>query len=129
MAVLKYKTGRKQLIPERMALPIWQVLYGYRQPDNEQQRQFVRTVDDVSLSWKSAPDEYIKENLEEIIPQIIATWRVDRNGHPTRPDYGPDLRFAEKWGLWARGKPTKLAEDAIAVTTRPKHYRQLSFVR
>lgn len=120
MAFIRYKAGTRRLIPEKLGLSVWLVLHGYQEPADEKQSDFVAAVEEVVLNWHSAPDEYIKHNFADVAEKMIGEWRVDLFGRPSRPDYGPDLRLAEKWGLWARGKPTALAAEIISRMKAPR---------
>lgn len=128
MAFVKYKSGHRQVLPDSKAVAIWLVLHGYVEAESEKQESFVASVEEVMLSWPTAPDEYIKHNFNDIAEKMIASWRVDVFGCPTRPDYGADLRMAEKWGLWARGKQTALAAEVISHMRTPKRKKQLHLI-
>lgn len=111
MAVVKLKTGQRKFVPEEAGVSMWLCKHGFEVPDPEQQR-YLEQVSDIVLNWRYAPDEYIRRNLLRIIPQVVADWFVDPNGRPVRPARREDYIFAEKWGLWAKNKPTALVIDA-----------------
>lgn len=63
----------------------------------------------VFLNWHTAPDDYINEHLDAIIPMALNDWMVDRKtGRPTRPQSKNARDFADKFGLTVYGVPTSL---------------------
>lgn len=110
MAYIKFKTGLRQLVPDDKAVSIWLAKYGFLDVDPEQ-KHFIDCVSTIHIDYRHAPDEYIRRNLNEIIPRVLMSWRVDASGRPACPCTREDYIFAEKWGLWAKGKPTALVID------------------
>jgi hypothetical protein len=119
MALLIRKDGTKELHtkPEDEArlYKVWQVLAGRAVPDSPELARFCDGVQKVILNWRTAPEEYVRARLNEIVPQVIASWVVDRNGNPLRPATKQQYEFARKYGLVKGYKPTNLVTKRQAV--------------
>lgn len=124
MAYILYTDGTREVRSETEAEKLWLIKVGRARPLNKAQAAYVRFIRKhikrIRLNYRTAPEEYVIANLDEIIPQALSSWIVDRKGHPIRPNTQEDLDFAVKYGLWRRNKPTAL------VTRKGPH--QLSLV-
>lgn len=105
MALVIMRDNTKKKVSQDIALKMWWVKRGQRQA-TMQQKLFVKHIQHIYLDWHSAPDEYIKQNLDSIIPQAIDEWAADPKGKPTRPATPEAWRFARKWNLWIAGQPS-----------------------
>jgi hypothetical protein len=112
MALVLHTDGTRELRSEAEAEKLWLIKVGRARPQTPRQRAQVRylrkTIRRVRLNYKTAPEAYVLANLDEIIPQAIANWIVDRRGRPVRPATKEDMIFAVKYGLWYNGQPTYL---------------------
>jgi hypothetical protein len=112
MALVLHTDGTRELRSEAEAEKLWLIKVGRARPQTPRQRAQVRylrkTIRRVRLNYKTAPEAYVLANLDEIIPQAIANWIVDRRGRPIRPANKEDMIFAVKYGLWYNGQPTYL---------------------
>jgi hypothetical protein len=112
MALVLHTDGTRELRSEAEAEKLWLIKVGRARPQTARQRAQVlylrKTIRRVRLNYKTAPEEYVLANLDEIIPQAIANWIVDQRGRPIRPANKEDMIFAVKYGLWYNGQPTYL---------------------
>jgi hypothetical protein len=112
MALVLHTDGTRELRSEAEAEKLWLIKVGRARPQTPRQRAQVRylrkTIRRVRLNYKTAPEAYVLANLDEIIPQAIANWIVDRRGRPICPANKEDMIFAVKYGLWYNGQPTYL---------------------
>lgn len=107
MAYLELRNGTKKHISREQGEKLWN---GLQDPESidETQQKFLGTIKAIYLNWRHAPDSYIKENLDDIIPMALNEWSVDKRGHITRPSTPFAWQFAKRWGLWEFGRPTSL---------------------
>lgn len=116
MAYILHTDGTREVRSEAEAEKLWLIKVGRARPTNEAQEKYVKlirsTIKKVKLNWRTAPDEYIRANFDEVIEAALQNWSVDRSGNPLRPQTDWDLAFAIKWGLWYRNKPTALVTGA-----------------
>jgi hypothetical protein len=112
MAYIRYADGSQEFKPETEAEKLWRILDGQAKPMNEAQRRYCesvrRNVKKVVLNFHTAPEDYIRKNLQKILPQIVANWVVDRRGKPLRPANAEQWAFAKKYGLWKGHRPSAL---------------------
>lgn len=110
MALISFIDGKQKIVTVEQGNRLWQLMRGEITP-NPQEERFCARVLNVYLSWRTAPDSYIRERLDIIAPQVIGHWMCGRNGVPTRPEPSDVVNFAfsEKWGLLVYGNPTSLA--------------------
>jgi hypothetical protein len=103
MALQIRKNGSKQLrvgaeAEERM-YRMWLVLTGRAIPDDPDMAMECEETAKIVLSWKTAPEDYVRAHLNEIIPLAISEWVADVYGHPLRPSTKWGWDFARKYGL------------------------------
>lgn len=112
MAYILHTDGTREVRSEAEAEKLWLIKVGRARPTTKAQEKYVelirQTVTKVKLNYRTAPDDYIRANFDEVMENALRDWVVDRRGNPTRPQSDFDLAFAIKWGLWYRGKPTAL---------------------
>lgn len=112
MAYILHIDGTRELRSEAEAEKLWLIKVGRARPATPAQENYIKlirsTIRKVKLNYRTAPDEYIRANFDEVIEEALKSWSVDRRGNPTRPQTDWDLAFAIKWGLWYRNKPTAL---------------------
>lgn len=110
MAYLEMKDGKKRVISAEHGLYLWKAL---RDPTdlNDADRHRLRGIKHVWLAWRTAPEEYIRENLRSIVPIALRDWVYDRQGRPFRPEDHFSWKFARHYGLWENGKPSALVTD------------------
>lgn len=120
MALLRFNNGRpEQTIDADTAADLWAVLNGEVEGTAEQ-RKFCENVRQLVMSWRDAPDSYIKARFDIIVPMVMASWMVKgwkggdnklySKGEITRPEPSDKegWAFGEKWGLLKDGKLTDL---------------------
>lgn len=96
-------------ITHEQAVDILDVLEGRKEPSDAKQEKFCERVHKVYFSWRSADPLWIQENLDAIMPFVLAEWAVDAHGRPVRPDNSHSWQFAKRWGLYANKRPASLA--------------------
>lgn len=110
MAYILFNDGRRELHTDPLAVEkltqIWYVWAGLRLAHNPVLDAYCKRIKKISLNWYEAPEEYVRENLQRILPQVLNEWSVDSHGHPLRPTSNRSWTFAKKYGLWRAGKPT-----------------------
>lgn len=104
---LSNNTGLK--ITHQQAIDILDVLEGRKEPADDKQARFAEKVNKVYFSWRTADPLWIADNLNEIMPQVLAEWAVDSRGIPTRPDNGHSWQFAKRYQLYANKRPASMA--------------------
>lgn len=128
MAYILHIDGTREVRSEAEAEKLWLIKVGRAKPVTPAQIQYVRfirkNIVKVRLNYRTAPDEYVRAYLPEIIEQVVSYWTVDRRGRPLRPGTPEDMAFAVKWGLYRRGKPTGL----VTQKGKPQIALQLSLV-
>lgn len=131
MAYLELKNGDKKQISREQGEKLWAALQDPSSVDEDQQK-LLESVKRLYLNWHNAPDDYIQENLEAIIPMALNDWSVDKRGHVSRPASPAAWQFAKRWGLWEFGRPSSLvgahaiiAESFLAPPT-PVNYGEAS---
>lgn len=82
---------------------------GLCDPSNldDKQLDYLKSIKSIYLNWRNAPDSYIEEHLDKIIPQALSEWSVDARGKTLKPATEHAWTFARKWALWDKG-PTYL---------------------
>ena len=113
------KSGQK--ITHDQAVSILDVLDGRKEPQDDKQATFCEKVVKVYFAWREADPLWIMSNISTITPLALATWAVDSNGKPTRPDSEPSWTFAKKYELWKHNGPYGHAKNIIdryQLTTR-----------
>lgn len=113
MAYLTTTDKRGIKVTSAQAYVILEILEGRRKPENDKQADYIATVKSVYLPWREAPDDYIANNASHIIPMILGSWMVNRNGIPTRPDSKNSWDHAHKLRLWEHGGPSVVARQYI----------------
>lgn len=112
MAYVQYIDGTRELRSEAEAKKLWLIKVGRARPQTPAQKKYVsfirKTIKKIRLNYRTAPEEYIKANIHDIVPMALANWMVNKKGQPIRPATKDDMEFAVKYGLWNQGKPTAL---------------------
>lgn len=104
MAVVIFQDGEKRELAPAIALKIWEVLTGVSEPSGEQQIAFCNRVKRLYLNWRTAPEAYIRDHWETIVPLMLSGWRVNRQGQPIMPDSESDWTLSRAWGLYEHGR-------------------------
>ena len=109
------KAGNRigQKVTHDQAISILDVLEGRTEPADDKQAEFVGRVQKVYFAWRSADPLWIMANIETVIPLALATWRVNHEGRPTRPDSEISWQFAKRYQLWNNGGPSGIAKQHI----------------
>lgn len=128
MAYVLYTDGHREFPSDTEAEKLWRIKIGQANPQTAAQKRYVdhicKTVYQVRLTnYREAPEDYIRANIRDMVPFIVAKWIVDYRGRPTRPANKIDMEFAIKYGLWRGGKPTDLIN-----TKKHKVSRQLTLL-
>lgn len=110
MACIRFTDGSRKFVPEPIGVRLWRCLHGLAAA-TEDQRDYLARVRTVYLNWRTAPDEYIRRNLPDIVEAVTKGWVVDSDGRPLRPSTQEEYAFAAKWGLWVNGHPSALVTD------------------
>lgn len=105
MAYVITKDGKKSLISHEAGLKLWISLHNLDSLDIHSRARLER-IAYIFLDYMRAPDDYVQENLQTIIPLALNDWVVDRHGLPIKPATEAAWAFARKWDLWAFGAPT-----------------------
>lgn len=113
MAYLITTDGKKLCISTKVGLFLWISLLNPDNIDSETTTK-LQKISDIYLNWRTAPDDYIQNKLESIIPIALLDWFVDRHGIPTKPQSDHAWTFAKRWGLWENGAPSYLVTGASA---------------
>ena len=100
-------------ITNDQATDILAVLEGRKEPIDAKQAKFCEKVHKLYFSWRNADPLWIMANIETIAPLALASWTVNHEGRPTRPDSEPSWQFAKKYGLWQSGQPIGHAKNII----------------
>lgn len=115
MAYVQYKNGKKALIGERQAILWWRIITGRCETNTDKEKAYADKVKSevqrVVINWTTAPEDYIRANLPNIIPFAVSLWVVDEKGRPLKPSTSRDWDFAKKYGLWRGGKPSTLIDN------------------
>ena len=84
MALIIYTDGSKKLCnkpgDEARLFKVWQVITGRTAADSPELERFSKSVKQVILNWRTAPEQYVRANLAHIIPQATTEWVVDGAG-------------------------------------------------
>jgi hypothetical protein len=112
MALLIFTDGSRKICnkpdDEARLFKVWQVKTGREIPDSPQLAQYCEGVKKVILNWHTAPEEYVRAHINDLLPQILADWVVGRDGVPLRPGSAWGWEFAKKYGLMKGYTPTNL---------------------
>lgn len=112
------KSGKKVTISPDRGLKLWEGVCSPEKLD-DQQADYLAGVRSIYLNWRTAPDDYIRENLATIIPLALNEWSLDAKGRPLRPATDFAWRFARRWGLWDIGGPTMLVLSPATLVAHP----------
>ncbi len=110
MAIIKFHNGTQETVSADIGAMIWGILQSEIEP-NEKQEAYVASVADVILSWRNAPDSYIKRNLPICRRFGLNDWVYSRDGMPVKPEGDFGWKFAKRWGLWENGKKTSIVNE------------------
>lgn len=112
MALLIHTDGSKELCikpaDEARLFKVWQVKVGHAIPDSPQLAKYAEGIKKVVLNWRTAPEEYVRYHLNDIVPIAVADWVVAPDGTPLRPSTPSGWDFAKKYGLMKGYSPTNL---------------------
>ena len=112
MAYVEFIDGQRQLYRKpddiRRLVLVWRVITGQEKQPDPVTKLYASKVKKVRLNWHEAPEDYVRWNLNEILPSALREWAVDVHGNVLRPGNSRAWDFAKKYGLWKGGKPTPL---------------------
>lgn len=112
MALVEYIDGKRELSRDRDKVKrlvlAWRALVGEDKDPDPDIAVYAKTIKRIRLNWHEAPEDYIRWNLNEILPQVLNEWAVDMKGKPLRPGNSRSWDFAKRYGLWKAGKPTNI---------------------
>lgn len=126
MVVIKLNDTRDLVVDQTQGLHIYRVLQGLDEPANEKAEKLALATKKIHLNWRNAPDYYLLERKDVLIPIVLGYWMRLKDGDYVRPEWGDEaaLRASKVLGLWEHGKPTALL-DTINRTERYRRAEKL----